>query len=897
VVARNRKAVDLPDLPPEELQSIQSGVGSGGTLLEQIPTPLARAQLRATRVASLERAERFNSLQYLSESLMKYSCLVLLSFLEVLDAPKAHGIAYGLSRGEGMGDWEQSLQSISEATRRAGAPQELRDLLKWFTSKRNSENDSWFREVFQTARGIWSQTSTDPLDLQPSIRGLFAFLAAFRNKTRGHGAKSTTFFEAVNNDFETILTTLLARCPLFTDVQLLWIEQTLDGLVQRPLRGPAPTDSGHLDQSVDLGLVVRLPSGALNAPFSPLLKYDPVNDGSYFANGHWRDSDFTAEALDYLTGETVRLQLSQFATPTFTLHRSETAGGLELRDGRHAGHNLPELFSDYVERVDLEENLRRLLNDKTHRIITLRGMGGVGKTSLALRLAHVVTTRADCPFLWIVWFSARDIDLTVAGPRQRRPEVTDIEDVAEYYCRLFGIAASGRDATTIFTKQVAESAEPKLLIMDNFESLTNQREAQQYLDEAVVLPNKVLITSRHERFQGDYPLEVKGMSDGEADSLMRSEAERLGCVDRLAPKVMQRIRLSTSNVPYALKLVVGQLQRRDLSIEQILRESLTHGDILEALFERSFESLSSESRQLYLLVGNWPAAIPTFAVRAVLGARGLAVNDAVDECRRSSLVMITERGETEWLETPVVSRAFARATLPAGDHSLEIERDLDFLRSLDVSNGCDTLPELTARIMSAIKAERNAAAREHHIQVLEALTGEDVSIWRDIATIKWQTAAPAGEVEHAFRHAVEADPGDWHTWYSYSAFEAQRGDYQREVELLIRACQRRPNDAKLNSVTAAKIAALISGNRPRFPLAERQTWTDAVRANLASMFDALDADALARLGWLYWLQNDRTNADRCAKRGLAVNKANIHCQNLSRRLEETARADYVTRRV
>jgi hypothetical protein len=887
LVKRSKKTNDLPDLPLEAVTRGEAGRSSGATLLEQIPTPLARAQLRAARVSSLERAERFNSLQYLSESLIKYCALVLLSFLQRLDAAKAQGIGYSLTRANGLGDWEQALPAISDASRQAGAPSQLRDILTWFTTKRTGDTDPWFQDSMRTAKDIWARTSDEGLDLQPSVRGLFTFLAAFRNKTRAHGAKPGSYFAAVNDPFEQVLTTTLSNCPLLVDIQLLWVEPTTDGLVERVLRGPAPTETRRAVLAVGPGLVVALPAAELAVSFSELLKYEPANDACYFANGQWRDSDYTTEALDYLTGATTRLHLPQLATAVQTLHKSETAGELALRDGEHAGHNLPGLFPDYVARTELEERLQRLLTDKTHRIITMRGMGGVGKTSLALRLARLLPTRADCPFLWIVWFSARDIDLTISGPKQRKPDVTDIQDVAEQYCRLFGIAATGLDAIAAFGKQVAEPHEPKLLVMDNFESITNQREAQQYLDETVVLPNKVLITSRHERFQGDYPLEVKGMSDAEADSLMRSEADRLQCADRLAPKVMRRIRHSTSNVPYALKLVVGQLQRRDLSIDQILKESLSHEVILEALFQRSYESLSSEARQVYLTVGNWPAALPAFAIQAVLGARGLSVSPAVDECRRSSLVMISEHDETEWLETPEVSRAFARATLPAGEHSLAIERDLHLLRSLDVSNECSNVRELAVRVSGLIKAETNAAARGQQFRVLEALTAADPAIWRDMANLKWQTGASPADVERAFRRAVEAEPGDWQTWNSYSVFEARRGDYRREAELLIRACERRSNDARLNSVAAAKIAALISGNKEMFPLAERQAWTEAVRANLEGMFTALDSDALARLGWLYWLQNDRANADRCAKRGLQIDAANTHCQNIVRRLQES----------
>lgn len=889
---------ELPDLGEEAVKTAHADVGAGATLLEQMPTPVARSQLRAARVSSLERAERFNSLQYLSESLIKYCCLVLLSFLQAIDTDKAHGVSYTLSRSDSLGDWEKALGVLFEAFRKANAPQQLKGIVAWFVAKRSGDNDQWFRDAAAIANRTWKLTSDDPLETQASVRGLLTFLTVFRNKTRGHGAKPSSYFDSVNDEFAHMLGMLISQCPLLTEIDLAWVEDTVDGLIQRPLRGPAPSGSRPMLTEVDPGLVAMLPGTDVVVQFSRLFKYDAANDASYFTNGLWHDSDFSVEALDYLTGETTRLALSQFATAVPMLNRSETAGAVQLHDGKHAGHNLPALFPDYVRRGELEATLLRLLTDRTHRIITMRGMGGVGKTSLALRIAHELPDQSSCPFLWVVWFSARDIDLTMSGPKERRPDVRDMKDVAEQYCALFGIAAKGRQAIEIFARHVSDASEPRLLIMDNFESITNQREAQQYLDEAVILPNKVLITSRHERFQGDFPLEVKGMSDDEADALMRSEATRLGCADRLAPKVMRRIRINTSNVPYALKLVVGQLQRRELSIDRILEETLTHEMMLEALFQRSFDSLSQDAKQLYLMVGNWPTAIPAFALKAVLCARAIDVDEAMDECRRSSLVMTTERGTVDWCETPEVSRAFARAMLPVNEHSLVIERDLTLLRRLEMSGSWTSPSEFAARIAALVHGETNVAVREHEFRVLEALCSEDAAIWKTVARLKWRNGGQPDDVERAFRHAVEADASDWHTWYSYSVFEAQRGDYKREVELLIRACQRRSNDAKLNSVTAAKIAAMISGNKESFPLAERQAWTESVRANLESMFAALDADALARLGWLYWLQMDRGNAERCARQGLRVDPANTHCQNILRRLTETSRrSDYTRTRV
>ncbi|MCC5294403.1 NB-ARC domain-containing protein, partial [Staphylococcus aureus] len=77
----------------------------------------------------------------------------------------------------------------------------------------------------------------------------------------------------------------------------------------------------------------------------------------------------------------------------------------------------------------LEEELRNLLLDERRQMITLVGRGGIGKTSLALRVLDGIT--AETRYDVIVWFSARDVDLALSGPKAVRPSIVSRDDIAE----------------------------------------------------------------------------------------------------------------------------------------------------------------------------------------------------------------------------------------------------------------------------------------------------------------------------------------------------------------------------------------------------------------------------------------------------------------------------------
>jgi hypothetical protein len=259
-----------------------------------------------------------------------------------MDRATAQFTGYKLVRADGIGEWEESLQILADSVRRTGQTGEIRALLDWLSMKRTGANQAeWFDIAHSCAVTLWEVTADTQADFQRSVHGLFRFLVAFRNKTRGHGAFTRDYYDRVNSVLEEFLAVLTDNSPVCSPA-LLWTEEVPGGLVYRVLRGPAPdrtevTAAG----AMDTGLVVQFNGGSWSTPFSPLLKYDPRTDSCLFANGAWSEREETCEGLDYLTGTVGRLPVSQFASPATLAVRSETAGQTELLDGANAGTICP----------------------------------------------------------------------------------------------------------------------------------------------------------------------------------------------------------------------------------------------------------------------------------------------------------------------------------------------------------------------------------------------------------------------------------------------------------------------------------------------------------------------------------------------------------------------------
>jgi hypothetical protein len=163
-------------------------------------------------------------------------------------------------------------------------------------------------------------------------------------------------------------------------------------------------------------------------------------------------------------------------TPPGVLPPSETEGPGELLVQGRCFSNAPEIVRDYVSRPTLEAALLRLLQDEKREIVTLVGRGGIGKTSLALRVIHQLhqESRYDA----VVWLSARDVDLKLTGPKTVRPRVFSVADMAGFCAELLlkpeARNAKGFDARSFLEQQLQKSdVGACLFVFDNFETTQN----------------------------------------------------------------------------------------------------------------------------------------------------------------------------------------------------------------------------------------------------------------------------------------------------------------------------------------------------------------------------------------------------------------------------------------
>lgn len=205
----------------------------------------------------------------------------------------------------------------------------------------------------------------------------------------------------------------------------------------------------------------------------------------------------------------------------------------ELQDERTPPwHNLPQRpYTHFVGREAELQKLTQLLLPyprSRHFLVTLDGIGGVGKSALALELAyryrdHYRMLSPEERFEAIIWVSAKRTLLTAGGIQQRQQTFSTLGDLYREIAMVLE-PPSLMQADFEQGRGIVEHAltsKRTLLIVDNLETVDDE-EVLTFLRE-LPDPTKAIVTTRH-RIDIAYAIRLTGMPHADALALIEMEA-------------------------------------------------------------------------------------------------------------------------------------------------------------------------------------------------------------------------------------------------------------------------------------------------------------------------------------------------------------------------------------
>jgi len=382
-------------------------------------------------------------------------------------------------------------------------------------------------------------------------------------------------------------------------------------------------------------------------------------------------------------------------------------------------HQLPAPPRDFTGRTAEMTELLAKLEQGGVTISGLQGMGGVGKTALALKLAEALMPRyPDAQFFLDLRGTSTPLSPAEAmghvirgyHPASKLPESED------ELCGLYRTVLHGQRA---------------LVLMDN------ARGAAQV--EPLIPPAgcALLVTSRwHFHLPGLYAKNLDVLSAGDAEGLLLKIAPRIdghaGEMAKLCGYLPLALRLAGTALAERMTLSVGEYVGR-------LQDAQRRLELVDASLTLSYELLSPELQRFWGMLAVFPGTFDRAGAAAVWGMETEAAQDVLDELVRYSLV--------EWNET-------------AGRYSLH-----DLVRVFAATRLSEDDRAAVQRRHAAHYKNVAAAANELYMQGGESITrglGLFDLEWGNIEVGQAWAAGHAGEDDAAARLCCDYPKVGWY---------------------------------------------------------------------------------------------------------------------------------------
>ena len=813
-----------------------------------------------------------------------------------------YSLEYELIRADSIGGWVSILQSaLTGPSAQFFRPKTIhiaRDL-----TERVQEGD-WRYCVVKNISVTSELLGLDAkISSKVALRQFFEFFVAVRNRTRGHGAITTEKCHEICPLLNEAITLLWDNCEVF---QHDWahLYRNLTGKYRVSSMMGSCIQFEHLKSSKDVVLPDGVYLSADGLHQVSLLFSGPNVDDIFIPNGNFKSDEF--EILSLITDEVLRTSGAAWSTPPGRLPASHTEGHDRLDQLGHTFTNLPEPARGHITREKLEDSLReQLLKIERHPVITLTGPGGIGKTTLTLVVVESLAKSEACPYEVILWLSSRDVDLLDNGPKPVRPKVVSKESISKSVVELLepsGYRDKGFDSQKYFEKCLSEGAMGNtLFILDNFETVEDPVEIFRWVDTHLRHPNKVLITTRFRDFHGDFPIEINGMSDLEANQLVAQEGGRLGISNIIGAEYTQKLIEESDGHPYVIKILLGQVakERRAVTPERIIAGA---DQLLLTLFERTYSGLSPAGQRIFLLLSSWRAVVPSIAVEAVAlrpDNERFNVSAAIDELRRYSLIeeVVNEKEDQAFIGVPLAAASFGRRKLEASPFKVAVELDRKILMEFGAGNRDSSRNGVMPRIdklvgAAASRASEDPLALESFLPILEYLGTRVPKAFLRIATLLSELSQPDNKrIQGYIRRYLESSEHEERerAWFWLADICHADNDPVGEVHALSEVAMLSTASPEAFGTVANRI------NNKLRELKERgveKSWSNEVQQLIERVaeemrrhLDALDATNCSRLAWLYLNMGNKERAYDIAKLGVSRDPDDEHCVRLIERLE------------
>ena len=305
-------------------------------------------------------------------------------------------------------------------------------------------------------------------------------------------------------------------------------------------------------------------------------------------------------------------------------------------------HNLPQLdFPVFVNRVQEVEALKKFLSSASQYYITsIDGIGGIGKSALALTIAHYYVRNYnelsdDDRFDGIVWCSAKREVLTQSGIKTRQSTITALNDIYQTIAIVLDLPNVLRAPLQQQTDLIIQSLTNQrvLLIIDNLETIDDEM-VLSFL-KRLPSPTKAIITTR-KRLDGAYPVRLTGMPAQDGMQLIEVEAKQRNV--EISQQESIELLNKTGGIPLAIIWSVTKISY-GYSIESVLNTlSNSNSDLAHFTFDEVMRNIDEIAYKVLMSLALTEENVDKSVIMRIANIDQLSCDESLAQLINLSLV-------------------------------------------------------------------------------------------------------------------------------------------------------------------------------------------------------------------------------------------------------------------
>lgn len=418
-------------------------------------------------------------------------------------------------------------------------------------------------------------------------------------------------------------------------------------------------------------------------------------------------------------------------------------------------NNIPiadyEYEGGFVGREEDKDKITMMLRDGQHRVITLAGAGGVGKSALALSIVNEIIKKRIIEYDCVIWVSAKENRLTYLGIEDIEPTLQNYEELLDTILSVMGFDSEEHGTTEEKEADINllfDSCDRALLVIDNLETITDERIINFILDSHK--NTNILITSRRGLGQVERRYDLKELKEKEAIRLFRiiCKEKSLSGLIKLDDLIIKQYVNKVYRYPLAIKWVLGQVAIGKNISDIIDKINETSSDISQFCFEQIYSELSTESKIILCTLSLYEDMVSKGIVKYISNLDEKIFEDSVYSLVLVSLILPEQRINKENQEINVM---YSLLPLTRGYVKAQLGKDIGLKRQIqDRMITVDNILEEAERAKKQYRyslSNLGAISEEEKVAAMLAQTGYQ----------KYQAGAYLDAVE-SYKKAINIAP-------------------------------------------------------------------------------------------------------------------------------------------